>query len=83
MKRNIFGFSYYIIEIETAILIEKNQNAAYSISQYKNTKMMGESAIFDVESLMLSLDEGAAKHINTLNIQERENYSVHMPSNND
>lgn len=33
MKRDIFGFYYYIIEIETAILIEKNQNnMTYSIS---------------------------------------------------
>ncbi|CAD8071834.1 unnamed protein product [Paramecium primaurelia] len=78
MKREIFGFYYFIIELESAHLIESSHqnNAVFSCTQFKQTQHNAESAIFDIDSIILSIDEGAAKHVNTLNIQERENYSI-------
>ncbi|CAD8111180.1 unnamed protein product [Paramecium sonneborni] len=78
MRREIFGFYYYIIELESAHIIEcsHQNNAAFSSTQFKHTQHNVESAIFDIDSIILSIDEGAAKHVNTLNIQERENYSI-------
>lgn len=38
MHRDIFGFAYYIIEIESAYMLDaSHQNNAYSMSQYKHT----------------------------------------------
>ncbi|CAD8084141.1 unnamed protein product [Paramecium primaurelia] len=69
MKRNVFGFFYYIIEIESAYQIDYSQYSRnpQSFLKYKNND---ESAVFDVDSLILSLQEDNYKQESELQKQE-------------
>ncbi|CAK87358.1 unnamed protein product (macronuclear) [Paramecium tetraurelia] len=56
MKRNVFGFFYYIIEIESAYQIDYSQYNRNHKSLLQ-IRASNESAVFDIDSLILSLQD--------------------------
>ncbi|CAD8101077.1 unnamed protein product [Paramecium sonneborni] len=69
MKRNVFGFFYYIIEIESAYQIDCSQQNR-NPETIKLSKSNSESGNFDVASLILSLEDNFSERKANLSKQQ-------------